>query len=49
MISAIREVLGVAAYYEKDISARRSYILEATRLSLRLLEVQKEIEDKYFE
>lgn len=44
LVAALQEVLGVAATI-KDPILRRPYVLEATRLGVRLLEVQKQIED----
>lgn len=45
LIAAIRELLGLAEEYGNDVMRRKTFIMEATRLSLRLLDVQKQIED----
>ena len=49
LISAIREVLGLAETITNpaDLEVRRSYVREASRIAVRLLEVQKEIEATY--
>lgn len=44
LLAAMKEVLGLADCYD-DPMKRKPYVLEATRLGLRLLEVQKKIED----
>jgi hypothetical protein len=47
LISATREVLGLAESCGDDIAKRRDYVLEASRIAVRLVEVQKEIEAIY--
>lgn len=43
LIAAMKEVLEMADTI-RDPEVRRPYVMEATRISLRLVEIQKEIE-----
>jgi hypothetical protein len=47
LIAAIREQLGLAEEAGDDIPRRKAIIMEATRLGVRLVEVQKRLEDDY--
>jgi hypothetical protein len=45
LIAAIKEQLGLAEEAGDNIPKRKAIIMEATRLGLRLLEVQKKLGD----
>ena len=45
LIAAVKELLGLAEECGDNVVKRKPFIMEATRLSLRLLDVQKKIED----
>ena len=47
LIVAIREQLGLAEEAGDNIPIRKAIIMEATRLGLRLLEVQKKLGDDF--
>lgn len=47
LIAAIREQLGLAEEAGDDIVRRKAIIMEATRLGVRLVELQKRLEDNY--
>lgn len=46
LIAAIKEQLGLAEEAGDNIPKRKAIIMEATRLGLRLLEVQKKLGDE---
>lgn len=45
LLAAIRELLGLAEEHKHDAARHEGFVLEATRLTLRLRKVQTEIED----
>lgn len=45
LVAGIKELLGLADEYGADLKRRREFIAEATRLGVRLVEVQKKLED----
>lgn len=45
LLAAIKEQLGLAETFE-NVDIRRVYVLEATRLGLRLMAVQEQIESE---
>jgi hypothetical protein len=47
LIAAIKEQLGLAEEAGDNIPKRKAIIMEATRLGLRLLEVQKKLGDDF--
>ena len=47
LIAAIKEQLGLAEEAGDDIPRRKAIVMEATRLGVRLVELQKKLEDGY--
>ncbi len=43
LIAAMKELLALAEENKNDLDVRRSFVLEATRLGMRLLTLQKEL------
>lgn len=46
LLAGMRELLDLADAYGSNLVMRQYFVMEATRLGLRLLAVQKEIEDR---
>lgn len=45
LLAAIRELLGLAEEHKADAARHEGFVLEATRLTLRLVKVQNQIEE----
>jgi len=47
LIAAIKEQLGLAEEAGDNVVRRKGFVMEATRLGIRLLEVQKKLGDDF--